>query len=84
MTKSRSTDEFQLLAMLLRRHREAAGLTQVDMAERLGETQSYVSKCERADRRVDLVQLRRFCRAIKVPLVEFVQEFERLASRPRR
>ena len=66
------------------RKREAAGLTQVEMAERLDETQSYVSKCERGDRRVDLVQLRRFCRAMGLSLSEFVGEFERQTGKGKR
>lgn len=61
---------------LLRELREAAGITQVELAEKLGESQSYVSKVERGERRLDLVQLRCFCRAIGVALGDFVAKFE--------
>lgn len=84
MTRSRDTEEFRLLAALLRERREAGGLTQVELAERLGETQPYVSKVERGDRRLDLVQLRGYCRALGVPLADFVAEFDKRASRRRR
>lgn len=84
MEKSLFTSEYRVLCRLLREKREAAGLTQVEMAERLDETQSYVSKCERGDRRVDLVQLRQFCRAMGLTLSEFVGEFERQAGKGKR
>ena len=66
------------------RKRQGANLTQIDLAKLLKETQSYVSKVERGDRRLDLVQLKQFCKAINVPFVQFVQEFDRLTSRPKR
>ncbi len=47
MEKSTFTREYQLLCTLVREFRERAGLTQVQLAERLGETQSFVSKSER-------------------------------------
>jgi transcriptional regulator with XRE-family HTH domain len=84
MEKSLFTTDYKILSRLLREKREAAGLTQVDIAARIDETQSYVSKCERGERRLDLVQLRVFCRAIGISLSDLVREFERLAPRPRR
>lgn len=84
MEKSVFTHDYQVLRTLLRKQREAAGLTQIDLAERIDETQSYVSKCERGERRLDLVQLRVFCRAIGISLTDFVKDFERLTARSRR
>jgi len=60
----------------LRAARENAGLTQYDLAQRLGRSQSYVGKCELGERRLDLVQLRDFCLALGVPFLAFVQQFE--------
>jgi transcriptional regulator with XRE-family HTH domain len=62
---------------MLRQAREQAELTQIDLADRLGETQSFISKCERGERRLDLVQLRAFCKALSVSLPTFVAEFDR-------
>jgi thioredoxin-like negative regulator of GroEL len=42
-----------------REHR-AAGLTQVEVAAKLRRPQSYVSKCESGERRVDVVELAGF------------------------
>lgn len=84
MEKSAFTPEYRTLCTLLRELREANGLTQEIVAERLDETQSYVSKCERGERRIDLVQLREFCRAIGVSLPEFVREFEKRLTQAKR
>lgn len=68
--------EYQLMLAQLRAARENAGLTQYDLARRLGRSQSYVGKCELGERRLDLVQLRDFCLALGVPFLTFVQQFE--------
>ena len=57
--------------------REQAGLTQDDLASRLGETQSFVSKCERGERRMDVVELREFCKAMGITLDRFVKQLEK-------
>lgn len=77
MEKSVFTREYDILKGMLRDFRQRAGLTQIDLADRLEETQSFISKCERGERRLDLVQLRAFCTAMGVPLKQFVGEFER-------
>jgi len=86
MEKSVFTHEYGVFLALLREVRRRQGMTQVELSERLGETQSFVSKCERGERRLDVAQLRVFCLALGVPLVKFVAEFEQrlAASKPRR
>ena len=49
--------EYRRFLVRLREARERAGLTQVEVARRLRVTQSYVSKCESGERRVDVVEL---------------------------
>jgi transcriptional regulator with XRE-family HTH domain len=44
----------------LREARKSAGLTQGEAARRLGKPQSFVSKCESGERRVDFVELLAF------------------------
>ena len=58
--------------MLLRQLRLQQGLTQSQVAERLGETQSYVSKYECAEQRLDLYELERVCHAIDISLLDFI------------
>ena len=53
---------------LLRKAREGSGLTQQEVARLLGRPQSYVSKVETCERRVDYVELLQLCRVIGVAL----------------
>ncbi|MDZ4683523.1 MAG: helix-turn-helix transcriptional regulator [Planctomycetaceae bacterium] len=82
MEKSVFTREYDVLRSLLREVRRRCSVTQVELAARLNETQSFVSKCERGERRLDLVQLAAFCQALHLPLVDFVQEYQQ-RCRPR-
>jgi transcriptional regulator with XRE-family HTH domain len=85
MEKSVYTNEYAVLLELLRETRRAAGVTQVQLAERIGESQSHLSKMERGEVRLDLVQVRTICRALGTTLPAFVAELEkRLGSRGRR
>ena len=77
MEKSVFTHEYRILLRLFREMREAANLTQVQLAKRLGQSQSFVSKCERGERRLDIVQIRTICNLLGTSLAEFVAEFER-------
>lgn len=63
------------IARLIRARREA-GLKQADVADQLGKPQSYVSKCEAGDRRVDVIELVRLARIYGKSLDWFVAEDE--------
>lgn len=65
------------LLSLLKQLRKDAGLRQVDMAERLGKPQAFVSYYESGARRLDLLELRQICEVLGVPLVQFVRKFEK-------
>ena len=73
MEKTLHSKGYRLLLRRLREARRRAGVTQEELAARLGETQSFVSKCERDERRLDIVELRAFCKAMGVPFVGFVR-----------
>ncbi len=49
---------------LLIQAREKAGLSQQELADRLGHHQTYVSKCERGERRVDVIEFLEVMKAI--------------------
>lgn len=76
MEKSIHSDEYCRFILLLRTAREQSGVTQEDLAAKLNATQSFVSKCERGERRLDIVELRAWCMALGISLKEFVAEFE--------
>lgn len=71
-----SPGQEKLLA-LLRRLRMDAGITQEQLAAKLKRPQSFVSKVEAGERRLDIIELREVCSALGIPLMKFVQEFEK-------
>ncbi len=68
-------NERTLLA-LLRSARREAGMRQVDLANRLQRPQSYVSKYESGERRLDLLELRQICKALGISLEAFIRKLE--------
>ena len=73
MRKSIHSKEYRVFLEQLRAARERSGLTQIELAEKLGTTQSFVSKCERGERRLDVIELRYFCIAFGIDPLEFIQ-----------
>lgn len=72
MEKSIYSAEYQQVCELLRQLRHEAGLTQAQVAEALGVPQSFVSKYESGQRRLDIVELRHTLRALNVTTSEFL------------
>ncbi|QDM00049.1 helix-turn-helix transcriptional regulator [Rhodopseudomonas palustris] len=56
MVKTLGTERHKALIALLVEKREAAGLTQTELAAKLGEYQSFVARLESGQRRVDVVE----------------------------
>lgn len=63
------------LAALLRQVRLDANLTQAQLAEKIGQTQSYVSKYENGEQRLDLIELEAVCKAVGISLTGFVERY---------
>lgn len=76
MSKNIYTSDQERLQALLRQIRHEAGLRQIDLAQLLGQSQSFVSKYESGERRLDLIELRQICIAVGITLASFVQRFE--------
>ncbi len=76
MEKSTHSSEYEIFLRELRAAREEAGVTQSELAENLGSTQSQISKCERGERRIDVVELRRWMHALGGSLGAFTERFE--------
>ena len=62
MKKSIHTKEYAVFVERLRKAREEAGLTQVQVAKKLKRPQSHVSNIESGQQRVDVVELQRFAK----------------------
>lgn len=78
MEKSLYSRRLEDLSRLLRETREAAGLRQADVAEKLRKPQPFVSRYEAGQRRLDLVELEEVCRVLGVRLSDFVRKFEKI------
>jgi transcriptional regulator with XRE-family HTH domain len=65
--------KYQKFINQLREARLEAGLTQVDVGKKLKKPQAYVSKIERGERRVDVVELEELARLYKQPLDYFTK-----------
>jgi len=81
LDKSITSRDYKLFLAALIKARKARGITQVDLAKRIGETQSFVSKCERGERRLDIIEVRAFCQAMGMKLAVFAGELERVLSK---
>ena len=76
MSRHTGSSEQRRLRNLLRQIRTEAGLRQGDLAEKLRQSQSFVSKYESGERRLDLLELQQICRAAGISLAQFIRRFE--------
>jgi transcriptional regulator with XRE-family HTH domain len=76
MSRFTGSPEQRRLRALLRQIRAEAGLKQADLAKKLKQSQSFVSKYESGERRLDLLELKDICDAVGLSLGDFVRRFE--------
>jgi transcriptional regulator with XRE-family HTH domain len=62
--------------LLLKEMRQKRGVTQVELAEKLGVPQSFVSKYESGERQLDILELRQICQFIGISFDNFVRQLE--------
>lgn len=67
------TEGYRAMLARLRDARREAGLTQVEVAEAFKRPQSFVSKVESGERRIDPVELRDFARLYGKPVAFFLE-----------
>jgi len=77
MPKSVFTDAYQTFLDVLISARKEAGVTQVELAQRLGKPQPWVSNIERGIRRVDVIEFIAICRAVQADPQVVFQEIEK-------
>ncbi len=76
MTSSVFTKKYQLFRELLIQHRKDAGITQQILAESLKKPQSFVSKYESGERRLDLVEFLDVAEALQFDKYQFIKILE--------
>jgi len=67
------SDEYKKITEKLRKARIKAGFTQEQVAEKLGKPQSYVSKSEAGERRLDVTELKKFANLYKKDINNFIE-----------
>ncbi len=78
MDKSIHNSSYKAVIALLRQKRTERGVTQEKMAELLEISQATLSKIESCERRLDIIELRQFCRVLNIPFLEFMGEIQYL------
>jgi len=77
MEKTIHTRDHATFLRVLKQVREDAGITQVALADAVGKTQSFVSKVERGETRLDIIQLRTVLIALGTTLPAFAARLEK-------
>ncbi len=72
MPKSIYTKEHRKIIEGLKKTRQEAGLKQTEVAKKLGKPQSYISKIERGERRVDITELKQLAKIYKKDINFFI------------
>ena len=73
MVKSIHTKQYAYFVERLRKAREEAGLTQVQVAKKLKRPQSHISNVESGQQRVDVVELQVFARMYNKDIGYFIK-----------
>lgn len=72
MTKTIHLDEYKKIAEKLKKARIASGLTQKIVAEKIKKPQSYISKVEAGEQRIDIIELKVFAGLYKKKIEYFI------------
>jgi transcriptional regulator with XRE-family HTH domain len=84
MPKSVFTKEYERLRKLLVHARHSAGLSQIDLAKKLSRPQSYVSKYERGERRLDVIEFLYISQAIDINPAKILREIAQFGGQKTR
>ena len=74
MPRSVFTDEYERFRTLLVEARKRSRLSQVSLSERLSRPQSFVSKYERGERRLDVVEFGEVARALGIDPLQLLRQ----------
>ncbi len=84
MKKTLNTKESKILLEMLYQLRSSSGIRQSDLAQMLKVPQSFISKIESGERRIDLIELRAVLQYLDTNLIEFVTELEKRINESRK
>jgi transcriptional regulator with XRE-family HTH domain len=84
MKKTLNTKESKILLEMLYQLRSSSGIRQSDLAQLLKVPQSFISKLESGERRIDLIELRAILKCLNTNLIEFITELEKRLNESRK
>ena len=73
MGKSVHSEDYEKIIKRLKEARLDVGLSQQDIADKLGKPQSYVSKIESGERRLDVAEIKKFASVYKKDISFFIK-----------
>ncbi len=76
MVKTLGTKRHEFLVNCLISRRIEAGLTQMELAQRLGQYQSFVARLESGQRRVDVVEFLQLSEVLQFDPIEMLREVQ--------
>ena len=77
MDKSIHSHLYHQVIGRLRGKREKLGITQVQLADLLKVNQTFISRVETCDRRLDIIELHHICQVLGISFVDFIQEVDK-------
>lgn len=80
MVKSLHSRQYTIFRDLLTQAREDVGMTQVQVATKLGKPQSYVSKYESGDRRLDVTEFVQIADILSLDISGFLDQYRAKAG----
>ncbi len=75
MPSSLHSHHYQIFRALLVNARVASGLTQIQIANRLGKPQSFISKYERGERRLDFAEFIELADVLGIDVATFIDSY---------
>lgn len=82
MPRSMFTTDYECLIALMADIRKEQNITQTDLALSLGKPQSFISKIENGERRLDLIEMIAIADAMDVEPSDILDRLEQQISRP--
>ena len=78
MEKTLVTERHKALIELLIKYREKAGVTQTELAGRLGEYQSFIARLESGQRRLDVIEFLRLAKILGFDEIDALKKVRRI------
>lgn len=77
MVKTIYASEYAAMLVMLRNKRIDVGMTQAELAQKMGVSRLFIGRCERGDRRLDVIELLAFCSALGIEPQKFIAELQK-------